>query len=117
MTAQAHRVESDTGHLIARLQTILTLVELDCDCRRSLSEAIDRFAAMERRRVSRHHITEARDHKSRIIALLAFLSELDQITEGENDRSVFEEMALLFVEIANCATAGAAALRQVDQGS
>ncbi|MFH1553982.1 MAG: hypothetical protein B7Y12_04620 [Rhizobiales bacterium 24-66-13] len=115
MGATRHAAEGDAADFIHRLQTVLNRVELDCNCRQSLSEAIDRFTALERRRVSRRNLIQARAHKDRIIAMMTFLSELDQITEGENDRTVFEEMALLFVEIAVCANAGAAALRAVDQ--
>ena len=105
---------NDTADLIGRLQAVLMRVDLDCQCRESLSEAIDRFSALEQRRLSRRSLAEARDRKDRIIAILAFLSELDQVTEGERDRTVFEEMALLFLEIANCANAGAAALRAIE---
>ncbi|MFI5011548.1 MAG: hypothetical protein ACHQAY_04285 [Hyphomicrobiales bacterium] len=90
---------------------MLTRVELQCSCRASLCEALDRFAALERRRLMRGSLAQARGHKDRIIAILAFLSELDQVTEGESDHSVFEEMALVFLEIAKCADAGASALR------
>lgn len=62
---------------------------------------------------SRRRLAAARDHKERIFALLAFLSELDTLTEAESDRSVFEELALLFIEIASSAEAGAAALREL----
>jgi hypothetical protein len=37
------------------------------------------------------------------------------VTDGEKDRTVFEEMALLFIDIADCATAGAGALRTISE--
>lgn len=106
-------VES-TANLIERLRHVLLFSELDCRCRDTLAVALDRFSKLERRRMSRRGIAQARDHKDRIAAILALLSELDQVTEGEQDRSVFEEMALLFTEIACSAQAGASALRAID---
>jgi len=104
-----------TANLIERLRHVLLFSELDCRCRDTLAVALDRFSKLEQRRLSRRGIAQARDHKDRIAAILALLSELDQVTEGEQDRSVFEEMALLFIEIACSAQAGAIALRAIDE--
>ena len=98
--------------LIARLRRVLQPEQLDCACREALDAALERFDQLERRRESRRQLAAARDHKERIAALLSFLSDLDLLTEAESDRSVFEELALLFVEIASSAEAGAAALRE-----
>lgn len=105
----------DTAALIERVRHVLLFAGLDCRCRETLATALDRFATLERRRLSRRGLALARDHKDRVAAVLLLLSELDQVTEGEQDRSVFEEMALLFVEIANSAQAGAAALRAIEE--
>ena len=105
----------DTANLIERLRHVLLFSGLDCRCRDTLAVALDRFSTLERRRLSRRGLAQARDHKDRITAILSLLSELDQVTEGEQDRSVFEEMALLFVEIANSAQAGAIALRAIEE--
>jgi hypothetical protein len=105
----------DTTRLMERLRHVLLFSDLDCRCRDTLASALDRFSTLERRRLSRRGLAQARDHKDRITALLSLLSELDQVTEGEPDRSVFEEMALLFVEIANSAQAGAIALRAIEE--
>jgi hypothetical protein len=86
-------------------------VDLDCGCHGSLPEALDRFTEFEQRRLTRRRLTQARDLKDRIAAALALLSELDQVTEGESDHTVFEEIALIFVDIANCANEAATALR------
>lgn len=101
-------------NLIERLRRTLLFSDLDCRCRDTLAAALDRFSALERRRLSRQGLTYARDHKDRIAAILTLLSELDQMTEGEQDRSVFEEMALLFLEIASSAQAGAVVLRAIE---
>lgn len=105
----------DAANLIERLRHVLLFSGLDCRCRETLAVALDRFGTLERRRLSRRGLAQARDHKDRIAALLSLLSELDQVTEGERDRSVFEEMALLFIEIANSAQAGAVALRAIEE--
>ncbi|MGO4676652.1 hypothetical protein AB4Z40_27510 [Bosea sp. 2YAB26] len=104
----------EAGELIGRLRHVLLPAGLDCQCRETLTGALDRFSLMEKRRIGRRRLAQARDHKERIVALLAFLSELDQVTEAESDRTVFEEMALLFIEIAHCAQASATALRALD---
>lgn len=104
---------TSASELIGRLRRVLRPEELDCTCRETLDGALDRFDQLERRREWRRQLTTARDHKERISALLVFLSELDALSEVENDRSVFEELALLFIEIASSAEAGAAALREL----
>ncbi|EKS30986.1 hypothetical protein [Afipia felis] len=104
----------ETLDLMGRLQVVLTRMDLDCNCREILSEALERFSDLESRRLSRRSLLRARDHKDRIDALLMLLSDLDQLTENEKDRTVFVEMALLFEEIGRSAEAGAAALRSID---
>ncbi|MBN9436213.1 MAG: hypothetical protein J0I61_04285 [Bosea sp.] len=99
--------------MIDRLRRVLRPEDLDCACRERLDGALERFDQLERRRESRRQLAKARDHKERIAALLGFLSDLDSLTEAENDRSVFEELALLFAEIGRSAQAGAAALREL----
>ena len=111
--ASQHEPGRDTpaSELIVRLRRVLQPEGLDCACRETLDGALDRFDQLERRREARRRLTDARDHKIRIEALLSFLTDLDSLTEAETDRSVFDEMALLLVEIARSAEAGAAALR------
>lgn len=101
------------SELIGRLRRALRPEDLNCTCRESLDGALERFDQLERRRESRRKLAAARDQKERIAALLSFLTELDTLTEAETDRSVFEELSLLFVEIALSAEAGAAALREL----
>lgn len=115
MTPEATPTVEDAANLIERLRNVLLFSELDCRCRDTLAAALDRFSTLERRRLSRRGLAQARDHKDRIAAILTLLSELDQVTEGERDRSVFEEMALLFIEIAASAQAGALALRAIEE--
>lgn len=99
--------------LIDRLRRVLRPEDLHCTCKETLDGALERFDQLERRREARRWLAAARDDRDRIAALLRFLSELDSLTEAESDRSVFEELALLFNEIARSAEAGAAALRSL----
>lgn len=114
VTPEATPSIESAANLIERLRRTLLFSDLDCRCQDTLAAALDRFGTLERRRLSRQGLTYARDHKDRIAAILTLLSELDQMTEGEQDRSVFEEMALLFLEIASSAQAGAAVLRAIE---
>lgn len=106
---------SETLDLIARLQIVLTRTDLNCGCRELLSGAFERFSNLEARRLSKRSLLRARDHKNCIADILALLSELNQLTESEKDRTVFVEMALLFDEIGHSAAAAALALRDIDQ--
>jgi hypothetical protein len=72
----------------------------------------DRFTAFERRRRLRSGLQQARCQRDAIANQLSFLAELDEITESEDDRTVFEEMALLFDEIAAVAGNAAGAIRK-----
>lgn len=103
-----HTLVTDAGDLVSRLRRDLSTIEIDCACRTTLDSALDRFSVLERRRRLHMGLEDARRHRDWIAAQLAFLAELDEITERESDDTVFEEMALLFDEIV--ATAGAAAL-------
>jgi hypothetical protein len=94
-----------------RLRRVLASVDLDCRCRTKLDEALDRFAALECRQQRRNGLREARLHRDLIVAQLTFLADIDEITDRESDASVFEEMALLFDEIATQASEAAGALR------
>lgn len=99
--------------VVRRLATLMKDVQLDCGCLARLDEALARFAALEERRVARHHLASARRQRERIEAVLFFLQDLDDLVATERDRSVFLDIALLFEDIATSATAGADAMRQL----
>jgi hypothetical protein len=109
-----HSAGGESLALVKRMQTVFTRSNMDGHCREMLRSAVDRFLALEARRLSKTLLTRARARKERIAAILTLLSELDQLTEDESDRSVFEEFALLFDEISRTAVAGSAALREID---
>jgi hypothetical protein len=102
---------SDTTDLVARLRRVLTGIDLDCSCRATLDGALERFTSLEYRRQMRRAIAEAREQRDQIVARLAFLAEIDEITEQEADRSVFAEVGLLFDEIGVAAAEAARVIR------
>lgn len=109
-----HHVNTDSLDLARRMRLVLNGANMDGHCLEMLRSAFDRFLELESRRLSRRLLTGVRDQKQRIAALLALLSDLDQITETETDHTVFVEMALLFEEIGRAASVAAASLREVD---
>lgn len=99
--------------VIRRIRTVINSVELDCECRARLNEALGRFNALERQRSMRQHLVMARQHRERIRAILDFLQEVDDLMISENDRSVYVELALLFEEVAAIAVEGAGAMHRL----
>jgi hypothetical protein len=102
---------SDADDLVSRLIHVVAENDLDCPCRTTLEEALDRFAALECRRQRRRALAEAREQRDLIIARLAFLAEIDEITEQEPDLTAFAEIAQSLDEISIAAGAGARAIR------
>jgi hypothetical protein len=103
----------DCEPLVGRLATLLDGVELDCSCRARLSDALGRFADLERLRERRQLLADARQQVARIAALLDFLRELDELGFNEADRTVFAEVAQLFEDVAEAAARGAADARRL----
>lgn len=114
-TARAARHADLT--VVRRLATLMKDVQLDCECRSRLDEALARFAALEERRLACQHLASARRQRERIEAVLFFLQDLDDLVATESDRSVFLDIALLFEDIATTATTGADAMRQLSMSA
>lgn len=100
--------------VIRRIRTVIDSVELDCECRARLDDALARFGALEQQRMRRQQLTLARQHRERIKAILDFLQEVDHLMVNEPDGSVYGELALLFEEISVIATEGAAAMHGLE---
>lgn len=100
--------------VIRRIRTVIDTVELDCECRARLDDALARFGALEQQRIRRQQLALARQHRERIKAILDFLQEVDHLMVNEPDRSVYGELALLFEEISVIATEGAAAMHGLE---
>lgn len=103
--------------IFSRLAVVISNAGLDCECKSRLDDALARFSALERRRLVRRHLFNARSHRERIEASLGFLAELDDVEANEPDHSVYTEIALLFDDIADAAREGANAMRQLAPGS
>ncbi len=103
---------SDRGDRITtRIRNVLGSVKLDCECRKRLNDALDRFLEQEWYRDDRRHLLEARQHRTAISAMLDLLGELEEISWLETDRSAFAEIAYIFDDVAHAAQAGATAMR------
>ena len=102
--------------LANRLTAVLSGVDLDCACRERLIEALSSFNAMERMRQRRARLNDARNQVAGILSLLDLLGELDSVGFQESDRSVFEEIAHLFDNVAQAARRGAADMRDLAAG-
>lgn len=100
--------------LSLRLHRMLSSAQLDCQCRTKLDEALDRFSVLENRRQLRNGLKETRHRRNMIVDQLSYLADIDEITEDETDLTVFQEMALLFDEIANQAGKAADVLREME---
>ncbi len=99
--------------VVARLAAVIKEARLECECRLKLDETLERFAALERKRLARGHLSDARHRRERIEAILFFLKDLDELEATEQDRSVYVDIALLFDDIAVNAREGALAMRQL----
>jgi hypothetical protein len=111
-TAPSHGTGTERD-VVARLTTVVRNARLDCECRSQLDKALDRFAAMERRRTMRGDLSYACNQRRKIESLLLFLQDLDDLKATEQDCSVFQDIALLFDDIANAAREGADAMRRL----
>lgn len=112
--ATAPRQRTGTDRDVAtRLAAVMKDARLDCECRSQLDQALDRFAAMERRRTMRGDLSDACSQRRKIEAILLFLQDLDDLKAAEQDYSVFKDIALLFDDIADAAKQGADAMRRL----
>jgi hypothetical protein len=104
---------ADSARMVMRIRSLIATAALDCSCRQRVGDALQRFVDQEQQRLDRHHLLEARQHRAAVAALLELLSDLEEISWSEGDRSVFQELANLFDDIAQQAQLGAEALRSI----
>jgi len=102
---------SHPEHVFHRLRRVLSALYQHCDCREKITGALDRFEDLEHVRELRGALAESRRQRDWIAAQVSFLSELDDINEHEADKSVFEEMAMLFDEVSVAAAHAAKVIR------
>ena len=105
--------EESATQLTRRIRNVISTVALDCDCRKRVNDALQRFAAQEKSRHDRRCLSDARLQRASIAALVELLGELEDISWQEADRSVFSELAGIFDDIARRAALGSAAMRMI----
>lgn len=108
-----NRLSLGPSDLVSRLRRLLLVNRAGrCDVA-NRDQAIARFQSLELCRLKRRSLSNAFEYRDAIIARLAFLAELDELTESEIGTSVLEETALILNEIALAAMAAAGATRTI----
>ena len=95
------------------LSNVLTEIDLNCECRSRVRNAIARFETLEDTRQANHALAPARNHRHRIGTLTALLADLYEIGWNEAESSIYLELSDLFEDIATAAREGAAATRHL----
>lgn len=112
----ARRSEDDRASTVRRIGNLVGALDLDCACRERLTEALARFAELEETRARREPLLAARHELELIEGLLSLLAELHDIGAAEPDTTVYAELERLFLDLADAATRGAAAMRAAREG-
>ena len=98
--------------VVERLRRGIAEAELDCGCRETANDVIDRIGAEEDLIIRADGLAEARKMRDAIVMVLALLGELDELMPDEPDRTAFHEIASLFRDVADFASFGAEAARR-----
>lgn len=107
----------DAGEtVVERLRRGIAEAGLDCGCRETANDVIDRIGAEEDLIIRADGLAEARKMRDAILIVLALLGELDELMPDEPDRTAFHEMANLFRDVADFASFGAEAARRAAGG-
>jgi hypothetical protein len=97
---------------VEEVKASLAGIALDCRCRQTVEETLDRISLARQWHQRTAALREARERRNSIACLLDLLAELDELTEAEPDQSAFDEAAALFEDIAAAASTGADAARR-----
>jgi hypothetical protein len=103
-------VEKDT--VVERLRRGMAEAGLDCRCRETANDVLDKVGAEEDLILRAGGLADARKMRDAIVVVLALLGELDELMPDEPDRTTFHEIAGLFQDVAEFASWGAAAARR-----
>lgn len=98
-----------------RLRSAIQQAATSCECREHVDQAIARFMSLEQARQDRRSLLAARQQLARIVGLTHMLTELDDLSWNEADRSAFREIAQLFADVAEAAALGSAAVRMLSR--
>ncbi|WP_108398579.1 hypothetical protein [Devosia submarina] len=115
LTAGCRTEEENAGELMQRIRLAVSQAATDYVCKTQVDEAVQRFISFEHSRLARWRVMKAQRHLKNIVALTEMLSELEEVSWTEIDRSVFGELAHLFEDVAQSASLGSLALRLVSQ--
>ena len=103
---------TDISSLVERLRQEISEARLDCDCRETANEMLDRIDAEEELVRRGTGLAEAIRMRDAIVIVLALLGELDGLLPDEPDCSAFTEIADLFEDLSAFAAVGAQAARK-----
>jgi hypothetical protein len=103
---------SNADLLVDEVKAGLAAARLDCQCRETVEQILDRVARARHTHQQQTGLQDARQKRDGIASLLRLLTEIDEITAAEADLGVFEEAAALFEDIAALAIVGADSVRR-----
>lgn len=107
-----HDLPGNRDTVVERLRRSLSDTGLECGCRDTAHEMLDRVCAEEERVRRAGGLSDARKMRDAIVLVVGLLDELDDLRPDESDPTVFAEIAHLFRDISDFAAFGAgAALR------
>lgn len=102
--------------LVERLRREISEARLDCGCKETANEMLDRIDAEDELVRRGSGLADARRMRDAIVIVLALLGELDDLMPHEPDGSAFMEIADLFDDVSGFAAVGAQAARKAAGG-
>lgn len=105
--------ETEMDAIADRIHALIAPHGVESEALGKVDAALRELVDQEHRRMERLHLVEARQHRSAVAALVDLLLDIEEISSSETDRTVFEEMAHLFDDIAMQARLGSEALRRL----
>lgn len=111
------RRSAGTGTVVERLRQGIADAGLDCGCRETANELVDRLGAEEDLIMRSSGLAEARKMRDAILIVTALLGELDELMPDEPDRTAFHEIASLFQDVVEFASFGAEAATRAAGGA
>ena len=104
--------------VVERLRQGIAEAGLDCGCRATANDLVDKLSAEEDLIMRSSGLAEARKMRDAILIVTALLGELDDLVPDEPDRTAFHEIASLFQDVVEFASFGAeAATRAAGRGN
>jgi hypothetical protein len=110
------RQSARTETVVERLRQGIAEAGLDCGCRETANNLVDKLSAEEDLIKRSSGLAEARRMRDAILIVTALLGELDDLMPDEPDRTAFHEIASLFQDVAEFASCGAEAATRAAGG-